>query len=148
MQVGAVADSNRKTPFEFAHMPKLILMSGPGQTRQVALNPQETRVGRAATNDIVVDVARVSRVHALFMIGEAFVSITDLGSKNGTFVNGSRINGQVFLANGDTVRIGDCDMRFLAVDQEYTQIEALRLLTAPGLLIDIDRKAPLPGDQF
>ena len=121
-------------------MARLILMAGPGQTKQVALGPHETRIGRAASNDIVVDMGRVSRVHALIAVDTAFVSITDLGSKNGTFVNGERIDQQVFLAHGDTIKIGDCDMRFLAGDQEYTQVEALRLLTVPGLLIEIDRR--------
>ena len=128
-------------------MAKLILMAGPGQTKQVSLGPHETRIGRAAANDIVIDMGRVSRTHALIVVDTAFVSITDLGSKNGTFVNGARINEKVFLADGDTIRMGDCDMRFLSGDQHYTQIDALRLLTVPGLLIDIDRRAQLPGGK-
>jgi len=121
-------------------MAKLILMTALGQTRQVMLAPHETRIGRAATNDIVLDTGRVSRVHASISVDDAFVTITDLGSRNGTFVNGERIESQT-LAHGDTIKIGDCDMRFLAGDQEFTQIEALRLLTVPGLLVDIDRRA-------
>ena len=128
-------------------MPKLIMMVGPEQTKQVALQPRESRIGRGAASDIVIEVNRVSRVHALIDVEDAFVSITDLGSKNGTFVNGSRINEKVFLADGDTIRMGDCDMRFLSGDQHYTQIDALRLLTVPGLLIDIDRRAQLQGGK-
>lgn len=118
-------------------MPKLILMEHPGKTRQVSLRAHETKIGRASTNDIVIDVNQVSRVHASIVVGPAFVTLKDLGSRNGTFVNGVKVESLV-LANGDCIKIGECEMRFLANDQEYSQIDALRLLTVPGLLIDID----------
>ncbi|MEJ8810735.1 FHA domain-containing protein [Variovorax ureilyticus] len=127
-------------------MPKLILMEHPGKTRQVLLGPHETKIGRASTNDIVIDVNQVSRVHASIMVGPAFVTLKDLGSRNGTFVNGVKVETLV-LANGDSIRIGECEMRFLANDQEYSQIDALRLLTVPGLLIDIDGDAPRVGQK-
>jgi pSer/pThr/pTyr-binding forkhead associated (FHA) protein len=122
-------------------MPRLILMEKPGMTRQVTLKPEENRIGRIPLNDIVLDVEQVSRVHASITVESAFVTLTDLGSRNGTFVNGVKVETQV-LANGDTIKIGACEMRFVASDQEFTQVEALRLLTMPGLLIDIDRLAP------
>lgn len=118
-------------------MPKLILMEHPGKTRQVTLHPNETTIGRAPTNGIVLDAQQVSRKHAAVTVGPAFVTLRDLGSRNGTYVNGLRIESQV-LVNGDSIRIGKCEMRFLAGDQEYSQVEALRLLTVPGLLIDLD----------
>lgn len=121
-------------------MARLILMDGPGKTRQVALQPRETRIGRVPGCDIVVDSEQVSRVHASITIGPTFVTLKDLGSRNGTFVNKVKIESQV-LANGDSIKIGDCEMRFLVSDQQYSQVEALRLLTVPGLLIDIDRPA-------
>ncbi|SEB10011.1 FHA domain-containing protein [Variovorax sp. YR216] len=128
-------------------MPKLILMEHPGKTRQVSLGPHETKIGRASTNDIVIDVNQVSRVHASIMVGPAFVTLRDLGSRNGTFVNGVKVETLV-LANGDSIKIGECEMRFLANDQEYSQVDALRLLTVPGLLIDIDGAAnPLHGQK-
>ena len=121
-------------------MARLILMDRPGTTRQVALQPKETRIGRAPACDIVIDFDQVSRVHASITIGPAFVTLRDLGSRNGTFVNGVGIESQA-LANGDGIKIGECEMRFLVSDQQYSQIDALRLLTVPGLLIDIDRPA-------
>ena len=130
------------------NMPKLIMMAHPGKTRQVSLRAHETKIGRASTNDIVIDVNHVSRVHASIMVGPAFVTLKDLGSRNGTFVNGVKVEAEQVLANGDSIRIGECEMRFLADDQEYSQIEALRLLTIPGLLIGIDGPAiPLGGQK-
>ncbi len=129
-------------------MPKLILMEHPGKTKQISLRAHETRIGRASINDVVIDVNQVSRVHASITVEPAFVTLKDLGSRNGTFVNGVKVESQQVLANGDSIKIGECEMRFLAVDQEYSQIDALRLLTVPGLLIDIDRPAtPLDGQK-
>ncbi len=121
-------------------MPRLIMMISASQTKQIALG-KETRIGRATTNDLVIDVDQVSRVHALISVGEAFVTIKDMGSRNGTYVNDERIETQV-LANGDSIRVGACELRFLAGDQEYTQVEALRLMTVPGLLLDLDKLRP------
>jgi hypothetical protein len=44
------------------------------------------------------------------------------------------------LANGDMIDIGGVQMRFLTTDQELAPAEALRLMTIPGLLIDLDRR--------
>jgi pSer/pThr/pTyr-binding forkhead associated (FHA) protein len=63
-------------------------------------------LGRAADNDVVVDDAGVSRHHAIFHCTAAGgLEITDLGSHNGTFVNGDRID-QSSLEEGDKVTIG------------------------------------------
>jgi pSer/pThr/pTyr-binding forkhead associated (FHA) protein len=126
-------------------VPKLIMMEIPGKTRQVSLKPHETRIGRAPTNDIVVDADRVSRAHASIVIGPTGATLNDLGSRNGTFVDGMRIAGPHALENGDSIRIGSCEMRFLAGDAEITEVQALRLLTIPGLLVDIDRPAARPA---
>ena len=122
-------------------MARLIIMENPGKTRQVPLEAEETTIGRAPTNGIVIDGERVSRVHATIIIEPAFIVLKDHESRNGTYVNGQRIETQA-LVDGDTIKIGSCEMRFLAGDQEYSQIDALRLLTVPGLLIDIDRRQP------
>ena len=62
-------------------------------------------------------------------------AITDVGSRNGTFVNGMRVM-QQFLRNGDTITIGDCDLRFL--DDASAVSDALRLVTVPGTLAELD----------
>ena len=116
-------------------------MVNANQTRQVALGP-ETNIGRANNNQLVIDSEQVSRLHARISVGPAFVTIQDMGSRNGTFVNNTRVGSQS-LVDGDSIRVGACEMRFLARDQEYTQVEALRLMTVPGLLVDLDKlRAP------
>ncbi|OBJ52771.1 hypothetical protein A9W95_19780 [Mycobacterium sp. 1423905.2] len=63
-------------------------------------------VGRASSNDIVLDDGLVSRIHAVLVSTSAGVEIRDVNSRNGTFVNGSRI-GRALLRNGDIVTIGN-----------------------------------------
>ena len=128
-------------------MPRLIVMTQPGKTRLVPLKTPDTTIGRAATNDLVLDSERVSRFHAVVTIGDAFISIRDLDSRNGIVVNGSRVEEPQVLTNGDTILIGDCQMRFLAGDQEVTPAEALRLMTIPGLLVDLDKLGAPPRND-
>lgn len=63
-------------------------------------------IGRAARADFVIDVALVSRVHCRLMLNDADqLELEDLGSTNGTFVNGQKIT-KTMLKHGDTVTIG------------------------------------------
>jgi adenylate cyclase len=64
------------------------------------------RVGRARNNDLILDIANVSRFHAVFTASTSGVVLSDLSSKNGTFVNGRRIITPVGLESGDVVDIG------------------------------------------
>ena len=68
-----------------------------------------TLVGRAPTNDFVVDDVLVSRQHARLVVGSGALHLEDLGSVNGTFVNGHRI-GRVAVTDGDTVTVGNTDL--------------------------------------
>lgn len=71
-------------------------------------------IGRAPSNDIVIDDVHVSRYHAyLGRRGQGWV-IVDKGSVNGTLVNGTRISGPHALSDGDLITIGGVRLRFLA----------------------------------
>jgi len=75
-------------------------------TRQLMLMDGANVIGRAADATISIDSPGVSRYHARFTLSSAGVTVEDLGSKNGTHVNGTRITGPVTLADGDQVRLG------------------------------------------
>ncbi len=69
-------------------------------------------VGTLESNDVVVDADGVSRVHAVFeRFGDTWC-VRDLGSRNGTFVNGGRIIGERALHSGDEVLLGRLRVRF------------------------------------
>lgn len=72
----------------------------------------ETSIGRDPRNDLTLDDPRVSRQHALVRITTEGVTLTDLNSGNGTFVNGQRIS-QITLANDDNIKLGDCKLTFV-----------------------------------
>ncbi len=66
---------------------------GPGGRELHPLDSERVTVGTVDSNDLVVDVPGVSRVHAVFeLFGDAWC-VRDLGSRNGTFVNGGRTIG-------------------------------------------------------
>jgi pSer/pThr/pTyr-binding forkhead associated (FHA) protein len=59
-----------------------------------------------------IDSGSVSRRHARIAVTAAGASIEDLGSKNGTFVNGVRVKGVLELAHNDEIRLGRVRMAF------------------------------------
>jgi ABC transport system ATP-binding/permease protein len=72
---------------------------------QHALAPGTTSIGRSQTNDIFVGDLLVSRHHADIHVGPGKVEIVDLGSANGTFVNGHRVT-RTALERGDVIAVG------------------------------------------
>ena len=113
-------------------MPKLILMDAAGIVKQVPLERASTSLGRGPNNDLVLDTRRASRAHAVIEVEGTRVIITDLHSLNGTQVNGELID-QHLLEHGDSIEIGSVEMRYVTLDEELSEDEALRLLTAPNL---------------
>ncbi len=63
-------------------------------------------LGRSPYCSIVVSNALASRQHCAVRMVTQGLSITDLSSRNGTFVNGERINGEMVLSAGDVIRVG------------------------------------------
>jgi len=63
-------------------------------------------VGRELDNDIVLNDIKISRHHLKITIDENMVRIEDLGSRNGTFINGQRLSGATYLKAGDKVDLG------------------------------------------
>ena len=70
-------------------------------------------IGRAGQNDVAIDGDEfASARHVRFEPRRDGVWVQDLGSTNGTYVNGIRIDGARRLAPGDVVRVGETDLRF------------------------------------
>ncbi|MDM0014179.1 FHA domain-containing protein [Variovorax sp. J22P168] len=112
-------------------MAMLILMTPTGLTTQLPVSEPGMAIGRAERNHVVLASPRVSRFHARLDTDGPLVILRDLGSRNGTFVNGKRIESQV-LVNGDNIDIAGYWMRFLAPEQEIVTDEEMRLLSERG----------------
>jgi pSer/pThr/pTyr-binding forkhead associated (FHA) protein len=79
---------------------------GRGGRELRTLDSERITVGTLASNDVVVDADGVSRVHAVLeRFGDTWC-VRDLGSRNGTFVNGSRIIGEHALHSSDEIVLG------------------------------------------
>jgi len=79
-------------------------------TREIALSEGENILGRGVDSLVWIDAQSVSRRHARLVIASGLATLEDLGSKNGTFVNGIRLSTPVALRDGDEVRVGSVPM--------------------------------------
>jgi pSer/pThr/pTyr-binding forkhead associated (FHA) protein len=80
-----------------------------------------TRLGRAVENEIVIVSKRASREHAHIRRDGRRTFLDDLGSTNGTFLNGERVLGSVQLRDGDQIAIGE--VMFIFHDPDTTTRE-------------------------
>jgi pSer/pThr/pTyr-binding forkhead associated (FHA) protein len=79
----------------------------------VTLDSHALRVGRGGDNELPIESDEyASAHHARFEPRRDGVYVEDIGSTNGTFVNGIRLTRERRLAPGDVVRIGETDLRF------------------------------------
>jgi DNA-binding winged helix-turn-helix (wHTH) protein len=78
--------------------------------REVALTEGENLLGRGEGVLVWIDVHSVSRHHARIAVTNDEATIEDLGSKNGTWVNGERVTGARALEDGDHIRIGTVEL--------------------------------------
>lgn len=86
--------------------PVLIVLTGKHKGKRVRLTDAETVIGRDEGAKIRVATHEVSRQHCLLILSDAGVLVRDLGSRNGTFINGMPISEETPLKPGDTLTTG------------------------------------------
>ena len=92
----------------------LVVRRGPDLGARFLLDQDVTVAGRHPAVDIFLDDVTVSRRHAEFRRSGTRFSVIDLGSLNGTFCDGSRIEGEVELEDGSEVQVGKFRFTFFA----------------------------------
>lgn len=113
----------------------LLYLDGDGRQRIVSLaeRSEPLSIGRQPTNDVVLDDDEVSRVHAILeRVGREWTLIDDGLSRNGTWLNGRRMNGRRRLEDGDAIAIGGTLIVYVAGGQPG------------GLTTATTRRAPPP----
>ncbi len=85
---------------------QLRVISGPFVGEAIPVNVPKMIIGREQDCQIRPDSEFVSRHHCVLLLDQFTLRVRDLGSKNGTFVNGCRITGEVVLCHDDMVSIG------------------------------------------
>ena len=131
---------------------RFVMRSGPTIGKVYPLEADEISIGRDATNTVAINDAEVSRRHARMELrGTAYV-LQDLGSTNGTFVNGTRVSGMQVLNPGDTVSFGEgivlayesvMDMNATVLSNKPAQTAVQRPAPAP-----ISAPAPTPPPVY
>src|SRR5262249_17483418 len=85
--------------------------AGDAPAREIALSGEEFLIGRGADCNLRLAVSAISRHHCLIRLHEREATLMDLGSANGTFLNGQRVRSPMPLHTGDEIKVGAC--RFL-----------------------------------
>lgn len=123
-------------------MPRLIVKTGgEGKGRGLALSRQDavlaltrvrTTIGRSARNDLCLEDPFTSRLHAeIRRVGDTFW-LNDLGSANGTYLNGIRLFKPLALQNRDRIRLGETEIEFSAGGETSPTGARTNLLIARG----------------
>jgi DNA-binding response OmpR family regulator len=99
---------------------RLVERDGERAGKVHVLPPAVTSIGRGAENDIVLAVERVSRRHAQVTWDGTRYRLADLGSRNGTFVNGHRIAESRILQHGDVLSLAGVELTFDAAGKTVT----------------------------
>ena len=84
--------------------------------QEIDLSPGVTVLGRSPTCHVTLDDPLVSREHAQLTVRGHRVTVEDLGSRNGTLVNGEKLTGVHELRDGDRVRLGTQELVFYHLD--------------------------------
>jgi pSer/pThr/pTyr-binding forkhead associated (FHA) protein len=94
---------------------RLVVQESPvlEQGEEYSVDSAPLTIGRGSQNDVAIDGDEfASARHVRFEPRRDGVWVQDLGSTNGTYVNGVRIEGAQRLAPGDVIRVGETDLRF------------------------------------
>ncbi len=124
--------------------------------REIQLRMSSPNIGRDAKADIALDDPTISYIHAQLVRQAEDTYVRDLGSRNGTQVNGKVISMPYRLENGDVIKLGDTSLVFRsgsapALDQDFTAPAAIRpepvapVLEAPAPSIP---EAPIPAKKL
>ncbi|MBC7872316.1 MAG: FHA domain-containing protein, partial [Chitinophagaceae bacterium] len=120
---------------------RLIVRRGPQPNQTYDLNKDIVTLGRDITNDIVINDPEASRHHLRLTRGADGFNIEDLGSTNGTFINGQRLSGVRPLNRGDMIGLGE------TVTLGYEQVRAVGENPAAPTAGSPMPQSPAPGYQ-
>jgi pSer/pThr/pTyr-binding forkhead associated (FHA) protein len=101
-----------------APLASLLFRSGELKGQRLPIKVPVVNIGRGNYNDLVIADPSVSTMHAKLQRREAIWILVDLGSTNGTFVEGDRLTGESPLSPGSTLRFGDVIALFEPLDEK------------------------------
>lgn len=96
---------------------QLVVADGTDRGKKITLDKNVTKIGKRDTNDMILSDKAISRLHCEIEYTSDSFLLRDLGSTNGTFLNGSRVK-EAYLAPGDLIKIGNTTLEFVAFDEK------------------------------
>ena len=130
-------------------MAKLILSMDGLVLKEIPLTKERTTIGRKPHNDIQIDNLAVSGEHAVIVtiLNDSFLE--DLGSTNGTVVNGNQVK-KHFLQNNDVIELGKYKLKFVgeaapAQAAEKADFEKTMVLRPSAMKSTVDQTKTMPG---
>ena len=115
-------------------MPKLLFISQDFSGRFHVLESEKTTVGRGNHNSLVLHDNSISKSHCEIQVNGVEVIVRDLGSKNGTVVNGERLRSQQRqLKHGQIVKFGSVEARLELEEPPFTRDSATDVTAGHGL---------------
>lgn len=116
---------------------QLVMRAGPNPGKTFALSQSEVVIGRDLSVDIVINAAEVSRRHVALRYQNGSYIIEDLGSTNGTFINGQRLSAPHVLRPGEMIMLGEA----VTLVYEATQFDPNATVISPAS----ERPAGMPA---
>ncbi len=117
-------------------MPSLVILQN-GKAITHKLPEQDVVIGRLPECDLQLDSNMVSRRHAKISRGVKGLQLEDLGSGNGTFLNGKKIDAPVALVHGDRLKLGPILLRYEDSATAKTQPEVQTIPDGPEFDVDL-----------
>ena len=113
---------------------RLVMSQGPQPGQTFVLDQDLLTLGRDPGNNIVINDPQVSRQHTRIVRQGDLMVVEDMGSTNGTFVNGMRLTEPHTLANSDVIGLGDVvTLTYYGVDIAATEVLAGSPTASPAL---------------
>lgn len=135
-----------------AELPVLIAQSGPLDGQRWGID-KAIHVGRDQECEIMIPDRQISRFHARFSISSEGVILEDLGSKNGTFVNGQQIDSSTILKDGDIIQISLIQFFYflssdatLPLDHQIPAFEPSKNIHQPMISLDAKSRRVWVGE--
>ncbi len=121
-----------------AEVAMLLMVEGPSPGKRYFIDQPVLLIGRDARCDVLVADRQVTRQHASITLEKDGYVLQDLGSKNGTFVNGQELKGPHLLQDGDEIQIAlCCKLAFVAAEATAPVIRDEETF---GLRMDLESK--------
>ena len=139
VEVRLASATEIRTALDQVYAPRLVGVMPNGEKLEVLITKPEIEIGKAPHNQVILTQPTVSNTHAVILARSGGYSVVDLGSSNGTFVNGERLGHEArTLQHGDKIQIAEALLTYRN-PAETTENKTATL--SPEILSEIRKRA-------